>query len=425
MKNRPDWFKHIYFIGLLLVAVTLPFAKHYNSWMVGVVILGWLAEGRFHDKWQRLKQHRWWFFALGFYLIQVLALLYTENTARGGFILEKKTGLWLIPLLIATGPPITAKQLQQVLRAFVGACTLGALICLAMASYSWFQSGDLEAFSHHKLSKHIGINAIYLSAFLVFGLFVLGQWLFQAWSQLGHIIRLVIIAWIGLITFTVLLLASKTLIFTLLLLGSGSWVVWFSSQGRTLIGILSMLGIFLVLLLTIVTIPDTRARFSSVLDSQFEVVNTDHYVYSTPFNGLTLRLVLWKFGFEVLQEEQALLVGTGPGDVQPLMDANYLKNGIYTGNPDLGDHGYLGYNLHNQYLQTLLGTGLLGLLTLVAWLAALFMRAWREGRWLALLLLAEVALFSITESTLETHHGTLLLAFLGSLVMVAPAKFTT
>ncbi|MGD1843877.1 MAG: O-antigen ligase family protein [Salibacteraceae bacterium] len=416
--KKSAWYEKLYFAGLLLVVITLPFAKHYNSWMVGVVIAGWLAEGRFREKWQRLKSHSWWWGALAYYLLHTVALAYTENLALGGFILEKKTGLWLLPMLISSGPVVSPLQLKQLLRAFAGAVTLGLIYCLIRAGVEWDFAGNTQLFFHHNLSNFIGMHAIYLSAFVLLSLLGIGQWMLEA--NKTKIQTGLLITWAAFLIFCLLLLASKIMIINLLVLGSIAALVGFSRRGSARKGIAVTLGMLLLAITIILALPETRKRFQSVWDGQFEVVTMDHYVYSTPFNGLTLRLVIWRLGLEAMHEEKAWLGGLGPGDVQATMDSTYRESGLYVGNPDIGDHGYLGYNLHNQYLETLASIGIVGLLVLLIWWGALFFWAWKQRKWIAFLFLATIASFSLSESTLETHHGTLLVAFWGSLLLVTP-----
>jgi len=82
----------------------------------------------------------------------------------------------------------------------------------------------------------------------------------------------------------------------------------------------------------------------------------------------------------------------------------YTTYGIYTGNPDLGDTGYLGYNFHNQYLEVLVGTGIPGLLILLAILAGIF-RAREKLLLFPFSVYILTFIFFMTESVLERQAG--------------------
>ena len=77
-------------------------------------------------------------------------------------------------------------------------------------------------------------------------------------------------------------------------------------------------------------------------------------------------MILWRFAGEIMRDENAWLTGTGIGSRQEILNSYYIKYGVYTGNPDLGDKGYLGYNFHNQYLEVMVGTGIPGLILLLS-----------------------------------------------------------
>jgi O-antigen ligase len=115
-------------------------------------------------------------------------------------------------------------------------------------------------------------------------------------------------------------------------------------------------------------------------------------------------MILWRFAGEIMQDENAWLTGTGIGSRQDVLNSYYIKYGIYTGNPDLGDTGYIGYNFHNQYLEVMVGTGIPGLLMLLSILIFSFFIQ-RRQLFFPLMVYLVIFIFFISESVLERQAG--------------------
>ena len=105
-----------------------------------------------------------------------------------------------------------------------------------------------------------------------------------------------------------------------------------------------------------------------------------------------------------MDDENAWLTGTGLGSRQQVLNSYYLRYGIYTGNPDLGDGGYLGYNFHNQYLEVMVGTGIPGLILLLFIIALKFLMQ-RGKLFFPSMVYIVLLIFFITESVLERQAG--------------------
>ena len=130
----------------------------------------------------------------------------------------------------------------------------------------------------------------------------------------------------------------------------------------------------------------------------------EKYDYNTAVNGLTLRLIQWRFGIDILNETDAWATGTGPGRSQALLDEKYIEYGLYTGNADLGDSGYLGYNFHDQYIETMVNTGIPGVIILFGMMFLILLRR-AEMYIFPLPAFIVTAIFFITESALERQAG--------------------
>jgi O-antigen ligase len=145
-------------------------------------------------------------------------------------------------------------------------------------------------------------------------------------------------------------------------------------------------------------------RLDELRNTELDIIGQKEYVYDTPFNGITLRLVLWGFGSEILSENNAWLKGTGIQSKQELLNRKIEESGMYTGNPEFGDRGYLDYNFHNQYVETLVGTGIVGLVILLFLILDIFAGV-RYKLIFPLPVYILTAMFFLTESVLERQAG--------------------
>jgi O-antigen ligase len=118
------------------------------------------------------------------------------------------------------------------------------------------------------------------------------------------------------------------------------------------------------------------------------------------------------------------LVGVSPGDSQELLDDKYVAADMYIGNPADGPHrkvrGFIGYNFHNQYLETLVRSGLIGLASLVVIFVLLFADAHRLGTREGWFVVLTLAVFFIPEAPLTMQHGIFLFCFFPLLLLYVP-----
>jgi O-antigen ligase len=121
------------------------------------------------------------------------------------------------------------------------------------------------------------------------------------------------------------------------------------------------------------------------------------------FNGLSLRVFIWRTADEILQEQREWVFGVSAGDSQDLLDQHYYRVGM--------NEGFLGYNFHNEYIEILVSSGCFGLFVLLGAIVLLCRsqagKAGLEG-WFAI---AVILLLACTESSLEMQQPAFLSCF--------------
>jgi hypothetical protein len=305
-------------------------------------------------------------------------------------------------------------QAENLLGVFVMACVAGMGICLARAIYEWLVNHDNSYLFYHDLSGVIGMHAVYFAMYVSFCIGIL-MYLYLAkrywFAGKGKLKAGAIILIIGMIAF-VLMLASKVVIISVLLLANIFLISFsFRKHYRRLLIYVLLANVSIAIALT--SIPNIRERFANAWHSEFGFIRENEYYIH--YSGVTLRVVMAKFTIDILNNTQSWIFGVGTGDGQTYLDEAYVTNGLYTGNPNLNDRGYLGYNAHNQYFQYLLSLGIVGLLMYLLSLAVPALLAIRYHHYLYLFFLLLFAAGSLSESNLCTQKGVVFFAFFNSL----------
>lgn len=126
-------------------------------------------------------------------------------------------------------------------------------------------------------------------------------------------------------------------------------------------------------------------------------VRNKHY----PMSGSEVRLVMWTTAAQIAADYP---LGVGTGNVDEVLTA-YLNR---MGQTELAK---MEYNPHNQYLQTAVELGWLGLLLLIAILVVGCIRAWKYRNGILLLVVTNLAFNMLFESMLQRQSGIVFYTF--------------
>ncbi len=395
-----------------LVWFSLPFSLKFNG--LSLMILGVLILINFFRNPFLPAKHQFLLMLpfIAYFAMLIIAGFSNVNREIFFFGLEKKYSFIFIPLMYL----LTANSFQEIRKYTVKGFFIGLLVSgLHMLLYSFIgfvQSGDFSTFTYHDFTQPYGIGAIYYSYFLAISIFLLLDISSITISDKWRISLLAI--------FTAFLLLSASKLFILITLPLALWYYWIQKIKHLKSKYLILAGIVILIL---IGIQPMKIRFKELSLKNLEIVQQDKFTYDTPFNGLSIRLVQWRFGIEILNEQNAWLIGCGIGDTQDLLNQKYKQTGVYTGNPDLDDTGYLNYNFHNQYIETLAGTGIIGLVILVLIFIVIFEKQKKVHYWPGMVYILTL-LFFITESVLERQVGIVMfcLIFSSPITKIGPVK---
>ncbi len=329
------------------------------------------------------------------FLLVLFSLIYTENVSKGLVILQRNIYFVLFALIIFS----YEKQTKNLIKAFsfgtVAVCVLALLTVLVKIIINkgfYFEVGDYRYkeyyFLYSNLSSNVFLDPSYLSFMNLIALF------FFIYNYKKKYIVYMILIFI-----VTILLSSKITYITLIFFGVLEIIKGVKYSKNKIYLLISGLFIFGIIFIKLIDTEFVKGRF--IKDLNFELPNYDktHHTY---WNSSTQRIAIWDCTFQVIQEN--LFFGVGYGDAEDEMLKIYNEKGFKRG-------VIFQFNTHNQYLQILLCSGIIGFLAIgVFFITPLFILKDFRGFFFQVLIMFSI--WGISESYLQREQGIIILASL-------------
>lgn len=399
-RNRDRWYQTVWWFCM----ITLPWIDMANNVGLILLVLLWIADGNFRLKWLRLKTSGWVGPFLFYYLLLVIGMVYTSDFDNGLFILDRKITFFILPVIAATGRELDAGFIAFLKRSFVYSCSVVILVCLALASYYFFHEGsgsnfdfytnenfktihpDISPawthFSYIQLAHWAGLHPAYLSMYLLFCLVILFTENYKSKREMiTHLILgCVIVCFLA-------LLATRMAILSFI--GIAVYFSFKKAQEKKfkLVLLVTSFSIFIALLLWL----NPVARFRVLEEPMITTYQADKSV--TNWNSVNYRLLEWEGSWSTIRKNW--LFGVGTGDGKQAMDNFYSQYNSTT----VG----LIHNAHNQYLQTWMESGVIGLIVFLVCLFAGLFSLYKDSSYVSFILI--FSFMCLTESIGERQKG--------------------
>ncbi|MFI5153340.1 MAG: O-antigen ligase family protein [Chitinophagales bacterium] len=366
----------------------------------------WFFEGSLKSKWELLRKDYLFIAYAIYFLIELLGIFLAPDIITGWKNVETKLGFIVLPIIFCSSNFVDETVRRNILLSLSITMTIALLYCLIINTGQYFQTHDPNLFFYHTLLDPLDQHAVYYSVFIFISLlFLLLPDHIHPWLKKHVWVRII---WISFFFIFIYLLASKLVLvvlvcFLALMLGK-----LFFKRFRKWQAIL--LAVIAVLLVSSVFIFDNpvRKRFSDILKMNREQLINEKYTQGDYFNGMEFRVLLWGITYHLLKEKDAFVFGVGAANTQSLLSEKYQRMGMYVGNKQKGDPGYLDYNCHNQLLQISLQAGIVGLAVFLFWCIALGKRVLERKDSMLTAILCLIFVFFLTESVFEREIGMLL-----------------
>lgn len=338
-----------------------------------------------------------------FYLLLIAGMIHTDHIEAGFFDLEVKLSLAVFPLLIGSSK-FTSLQLQKIVFWFMIGCLISSLICIGSAILIYIDTKDPSVFYYDQLSlfQHPSYYSLYLNFCIICIYYYLV--VFEDSTKRG--VEIFLITLIPIFALTVVLLSSKMGLITLIgVVFSGS-VFWFFKSRAVFPSVL----VFLVLSTIIISSFQYSSQIRNRISEAVNAVSKDEVSYTTT----GARILIWKSSLVLIYHSPVW--GYGTGDVKNELVQYYEEQGF----DHLVEHKL---NAHNQYLQTTISLGIIGLILLLLYM---YFPIFKFGLKLNLVYIGFIVIVSanfMVESMLETQAGVVFYAFFNSLLYFNRDKF--
>jgi hypothetical protein len=131
----------VWFFIITLTLIMLPWHERFSSIGIILLLIHWLTDKNFREKVLSIrKDYLLWAF-MGFFLIQLLWMIFSLDSAEGWHSIEVKLGFVILPILFSTESYLQKENFRMLLRIFVLSCFLSFLYNLGMSYYDHHQQG--------------------------------------------------------------------------------------------------------------------------------------------------------------------------------------------------------------------------------------------------------------------------------------------
>ena len=383
----------IFAIILILVAVTLNMPMLFNNIAIALLLIFFFVNIK-----TLKKEGTLWLYLLPIIIValDLLSVFNSTNVKDALSILEKRSTLLIFPIVFLFLPKVNQKTLHLVFKYFIYTLTVVCAIALSLALYEnykrygfSFNYQSVWIMGHHKLSNHVEFHATYLSNYILFALSILAFYKHKEFS-INKKLKLIIIV---LLLTCFFLLSVRTTFVTFVFLVFYYVFDLFKANKRKLI-----IGFFITTLII------AFAFFNNTMlkERVYDVFSIGKSEKKSRFGGSSIRMYNWGSAYKIFKEKPVF--GVGNGDVEDELNKKYalLKQNKY----DLKD-----YNSHSQYLNAMAAKGVIGLLSILAFIFLGMIYAYKVNNKLLLILLIINAISFVTENVLTRNKGILFLFY--------------
>jgi O-antigen ligase len=378
------------FIAVLLLPVHNDFLPPFMiAWMVFWFLEFLSRNAKITEDEKRTRSLLFLFLALN--VIFLIGLLFSEDRHNGSVLFSRRFSLLLFPIILFSPGADIKKRINLLLKVFVGGIVTYMLFCYAYAlfrsvslkggGWSFDPSYPAEPWLNYFFGQllSVGQHPSYIAMYALLGMFIALE--FSTYKSMKRSVRLLwLIAALFLFASLYFLSSRASYLAVLLILPVFLWIK-FKPRRLSLKAIVSVI-IFCVLIISIFLF---NKRVSIYFDKSVDpaILNDG-------------RMEIWKSALKVAEKKP--LFGVGIGDYYNAMDKEFKQSGYTTGY-------YKDFNAHNQYLEILCISGIVGFLFFIGIIGLMLTIAIKDKNLLYGVFLMMIMIFFLFESILSRFAG--------------------
>lgn len=346
------------------------------------------------------------------YIAYLAGTIFTENKEIALKYLEYKLSFLLFPILFSF------KLKEKISFEIIGIGLISGTVILGLlgiiSSFYCFRiNNDINCFFSSSFS---GIHhPSYATVFYLFALVFAWYGWKQKWTLYKNtwVFPFILFSFLGILC----CMSLAGLLFFMMFLFIIILRTIYKRFNRKIFSI-SLLGMPILFYCLLMLTPSLKIQFNTSIDYLNEYLkNPTEFIKNkqTYVGGNETRLIMWTAASIEFKNN---ILGVGTGNV----DDHLNERLIDLGQPEMAKKNY---NPHNQYLQTGLEIGVIGLLILLGILYLCIQFSIRNKNWLLLLLIANLAFNMLFESMLQRQSGIVFYTFWICILSIYPQQFET
>lgn len=328
-----------------------------------------------------------------FYLMHLVGMTYSDNTSFGWMDIGMKASFGIFPVVLLLFKPKI--NLYIFFKAFIFGAIISIISCYYLSYLIYEETRQPWHFREMYLSHfmHRSYWAAYLALAFIFSVYLVIQ------KKINFLIGIIL----ALTFFSVVFITgSKTgiiiaIMSTIILF---IYIVRITKKWKLGFGLAIISGI--ALSVTLNFFPSVKDR----IIRSYQYASGELSIDVNKTESTASRLLLWETALELIKEKP--LFGTGTGDVKDVLIQRNFDKG-YTGIAEKK------LNAHNQFLNSWIAIGVLGVIFLLFSFLSPFIFSHKEHAFIQRLILFVLFSSMLTESFLETQAGIIPVAFFLSL----------
>ena len=343
-----------------------------------------------------------------FYFLQIGLIISSQNHDKLERHAELKSAIVLVPLMLCCSNYLTAAVYRKLMQYYVWVLVAAMLFCISTAFHKYyFLNSGSNVFFYHELVGPFNQHAIQVSILIFIGFIFLLESAKKGFYLINKLLHFLIVFYF----IACILLLSSKLVIVFTMLGAIYYLLLiFKKIKLRWVAFATLVAGLTMMVFVLSTNNKISKRFNEIIDTKLDLIQQETFDPGIYFDGLQFRLLQWRFVKEILNEKKAWLTGVSD-DGQKLLDEKYISTHMYTGDPKIGDRGYLEYNTHNQFLQALLQSGIFGLAAFAFMCLAMIRLVVRRKSRQLFFVVALLLAYSLNEALLERQYSITIFTF--------------
>lgn len=374
----------------VLFTFLMPFGLNLSIIIILWFITSWFVANK-SEMLSGLK-NPWFLTLLGFFILHVVSAILSDNQQESMRAIEVKLGFLAFPYFFFLFK-INSFTIRRMVIAFISGCFFALVACLLRALWIYIADGE-NHFYYNKFSYFM--HAGYFSMYMLFASVVLFL-VYPLWFEKEKWLTIIRLFLILSFIIGIFLCASKIGIIALLAVGILLPIIKYKeviTPGRFVVFLLALCTLVAILY---VALPTPFER----LTNAFKTASSEN-IDKTSSESTAVRMLIWGESMEIIKTN--FWWGVGAGDANDVLQESYKEHGLT---------GALEHNLntHNQYFQTFIGLGVIGMIILVISTLGAMIYGFIKHNTLLVLFSVIIILNFLVESMLQTQAGNLFYGF--------------